>query len=75
MDESYLNEDIPDCYGEYAEVIISANFVKTSKTEASRKPTINDLMKKLYKDASCRILTKQIDNNDGVYLVDDKRGF
>lgn len=67
MDESYLDEDIPNCYVEYVEDIFSVDIVKSSRNDDSRKKTINDLIRKQRKDDSCRILMNRVNDSNSSY--------
>lgn len=72
MDESFMNDYVLECYVEYVECTLSVDTVNSFEGDAPCKSTIDDLMRERHKDASCRILKNLIDDNDSLYIIDNK---
>lgn len=50
--------------------MFSVNAVTSSREDALRKPTMDDLIAERHKYVSCRILMNQVNYNDGPYSID-----
>lgn len=71
MNESFLDEDVPERYVEHVESIFSVDTVNSIECDVLRKLTINDLIKEPHEDPFSRNFMNQMVGKYSYYLLNN----